>query len=151
MGPLPQTAAHRTHPVNVISTYKRYGALGLFEVDGDRDLAASLDFWTNLAWRATQEQLAGVLIRDQARDCLQAHEIMLIEQTLRDAGLPYTLPVAIVDRDATEQGNNRFGELVVGNRGWSLIRVFRKEADAWAWLDSQVAQTPPRGDHPRPA
>ena len=137
--------------MNFISTYKRYGTLGLFEVEGDRNLVASRDFWANLARRANQDQLAGVLIRDQAHDCLQAHEIMLVEQTLRDADLPRTLPIAVVDPDATEQGNNRFGELVVGNRGWTFIRVFRKEAEAWAWLDSRVVRTPPAAEHPLPA
>ena len=134
--------------MNFISAYKRYGALGLFEIEGDRDLAASRDFWANLARRAHQDQLAGVLIRDEAHDCLQSHELMLIEQLLRDAKLPRSLPIAIIDPDASPHGNNRFGELVVSNRGWSMIRVFKKEAEAWAWMDALVERMPSPAEAP---
>lgn len=122
--------------MKLTSAYRRYGDLGLFEVAGERDLAASCLFWRTLALQVNRDKCACILIRDLASDKVQPYEIMLIEKAMAESGLSRSLPIAIVDEDATQECNNRFGELVVQNRGWPLIRVFLKESEAWAWLDT---------------
>lgn len=123
------------------TTYQKVGTLGLFTLRGLRDLESSLLFWRQASRVVREENLTAVLIQDQAEDRLLAHEVIEVELALNNSGLPRRLPVAIVDEDATDTGNNAFGELVARNRGWPMIRLFRREVDANNWL-----QIPPVGE-----
>ncbi len=122
--------------MKLTTTYRLIGRLGLFEIAGERDLASACTFWSKLARQANRDNCACVFIRDQAIDKVTLHEIILIEKTIEESNLPRSLPIAILDEEASRERANRFGELVVQNRGWPLIRVFHRESEAWAWLDS---------------
>ena len=127
------------------STYRRYGDIGVLAILGTRDLAATRVFWRDLAQHAREDRLSSILIRDDAEDVLRAHEILSVAEELPVFGLSRTLPIAVVDTDAETLGNNRLGELAVQNRGWPMIRVFRRESDAWTWLHSLDHKPQPDG------
>lgn len=119
--------------------YQREGDCGVFVLAGHRDFASACDFWSRLIAQARADDLHGVLIRDCAQDHLQMYEILEIEKLFHAQGLPRNLPVALVDADAGYDSANVFGELVVQNRGWPLIRVFREEAAARTWMAPAMA------------
>ena len=121
------------------SEYQREGDCGVFVLTGHRDFASSCDFWRAVIARVRTDGLHGVLIHDSAQDHLQMYEILAIEQLFHAEGLPRNLPVVLVDADAGYDSANVFGELVVQNRGWPLIRVFRAEAAARAWMAPVMA------------
>jgi hypothetical protein len=89
-----------------------------------------------------------VLIHDSAQDHLQMYEILAIEKLFHAEGLPRNLPVVLVDADAGHDSANVFGELVVQNRGWPLIRVFR-DAVGGPGLDG-TRHGAPRGGRGQP-
>lgn len=116
-------------------TYRRHGNLGVVEIQGKRDVESARLFWRHLSKIIRVDGLTAMLVRDRAVDQLLAHQLIDMEQAMQDGGLPRQLPIAIVDEDATDAGNNAFGELVARNRGWVMVRLFRKEIEAWTWLN----------------
>ena len=117
--------------------FTREHSLGIFQLRGARVFEEAVRFWSELAGWARAEGLTAVLIRDEAELELPPQQIVEIVRAIESAALPRGLPVALVDCDLTAQGCNRFGELVAGNRGWPMIRVFTCEAEARRWLVRQ--------------
>ena len=119
--------------------YQREGDCGVFVITGRRDFVSSCAFWRSVITRVRTDGLHGVLIRDGAQDHLQMYEILEIEKLFYAEGLPRNLPLVLVDADAGYDSANVFGELVVQNRGWPLIRVFREESAGRAWMAPAMA------------
>lgn len=119
--------------------YQREGDCGVFVLTGHRDFVSSCAFWRTVIAHVRADGLNGALIRDRAQDHLQMYEILEIEKLFHAEGLPRNLPVVLVDADAGYDSANVFGELVVQNRGWPLIRVFREESAGRDWMGPAMA------------
>jgi len=120
--------------MNLDVSYRREGALGTFALSGSKDFASARATWERIRTAIRNDKLAGVLVFDDAVSTLSGVEVLDLVQWLLDTQFPYDAKIAIVDPKLPAGTNNAFGETLVRNRGWSLIRVFADEKRAREWL-----------------
>ncbi len=107
-------------------------------MEGPESLSAAILFWEDLSEKAKEEGLKTFLIVDEVTGQLSQMEIF--ELSIRISCLFLGAKIAYVDPKEETFELNKFGGLVVLNRG-VLAMVFKAEKEAVAWL---------KGDRPFP-
>ena len=115
-------------------SYHREAKLGVFKLTGAKDFPGAKATWEQMGKAISKDNAGSLLVFDDAVSTLSGVEVLDLVQWLRDTRFPYDVKVAIVDAKLPAGTNNAFGETLVQNRGWSLIRDFADEAMAREWL-----------------
>ncbi len=100
-------------------------------LEGEESYADAIQFWKDLDQSSKKEGFTRFLIVDRTQgrlDTTQHYEISVLVSTLFNGRT-----IAYVDPKVETFESNRFGELVIRNRG-GVVALFRTEAEAEAWL-----------------
>ena len=100
-------------------------------MEGPESISAAIQFWEDLSEKAEAEGLRAFLIVDEVTGKLSEMEIF--ELSVRISRLFPGAKIAYVDPKEETFELNKFGGLVVMNRG-VLASVFRTEEEAVKWL-----------------
>ena len=117
-------------------TYENRPGYLYVHMDGPESLEAAIRFWESLAFKAREEGIKAFLIVDEVVGQLEAMEIYKLSVAVADLFRGAT--IAYVDPKEDTFDANKFGEVVVRNRG-VYATVFHSEAEAIEWLKREDA------------
>jgi hypothetical protein len=100
-------------------------------IAGSESFEAAVSFWKELAHKAQNEGHSAFLIVDEVEGKLDTNDIY--ELSLKVADLFLGATIAYIDPKEETFDANKFGEVVVRNRG-VFATVFHNEAEGVEWL-----------------
>jgi hypothetical protein len=120
-------------PVYSISYEKKPGYLHV-HIEGPETLKAAIQFWEDLAIKARKESHRKFLIVDEVEGKLDTSEVF--DLSVKVSNLFAGAVIAYVDPKEDTFDANKFGEIVVRNRGVDAT-VFHSIPEAVAWLEKE--------------
>ena len=112
-------------------TYENRPGYLYVHIEGAESLQAAIRFWEDLSKKAKDEGLRTFLIVDEVTGALETTDVFKL--SVKVANLFAGAMIAYVDPKEDTFDANKFGEIVVRNRG-VYATVFHSEDEAIQWL-----------------